>query len=190
MNRIVLPALLLVALVLAAPASATTPKQFRAQIATQKAKVAALKKQLAATKAADAATIAGLNGQITTLTTQVATVNGQLSAANTASGTTIAGLNSTIAAQTAQITAQAQGGLAAVLAGNPTDLWNAVISIWQVFPMLPPSGFCGLRQAQQLLRRHGPQHRDIHVRRRHELLTHRHPGSGSARRGLTPRGRV
>ena len=140
-------AVLALVLAIGVSAQAATPKQ---QLKAQKAKVAKLQAQLAKVKKDDAAKIAGLNaqvasltGQVATLNGQVATVTGQLTAAGTASSTTIAGLNGTIAALNTKVTQQAQGGLAAVLAGNPTDLWNAVLAIWQVFPLQPPTEFCG-----------------------------------------------
>jgi hypothetical protein len=150
MKRTMIVVITALALGVAAPAHATTPKQFRAQVAAQKAKVATLKKQLAAAKKADAKTITGLKGQVTTLTTQVSTVTGQLAAANTASGTTIAGLNSTIAALNSKISAQVQGGLAAVLAGNTSDLFNAVAAIWQAFPFQPPAEICGFDKSNDI----------------------------------------
>lgn len=142
-RRLPILAALALALIVAAPATATTPKQFRAQVAAQKAKVAKLTKQLAAAKKTDATTITGLQGQVTTLT-------GQLASANGTSATAIAGLNTQVAQLTAQVAAQAQGGLAAVLNGSTSDLFAAVVAIWQVFPFQPPADICGFDKSDDI----------------------------------------
>jgi hypothetical protein len=96
------------ALVVAAPAGASTPAQ---QLRAQKVKYAKLQGQFAKLLKADAAKIATLNGQVVTLK--------------------------------GQVTAQSQGGLAAVLAGTPDDMWAAVTALWTAFPKEPDTAFCG-----------------------------------------------
>lgn len=155
MNR-VLVLVVLVLVVVVPAAGAATPRQQVARLQAQLAKVkrtdaaaiAKLKKTNAATVTglqtqvtglqAQVATIAGLNASITTLTADKATLAAQAG-----------GLSTQVVQLTAQVTAQAQGGLAAVLAGNPLDLWNAVTAIWQVFPN-ETSTLCGYQKSNYL----------------------------------------
>ena len=44
---------------------------------------------------------------------------------------------------TAQVSQQSQTGLAAVLAGSPDDLWNAVVAIYAKFPTMTIDQLCG-----------------------------------------------
>lgn len=137
-------ALLAFALVVAVPASAATPK---ATVKAQRATIAKLKAQLAKVKRDDAATITGLKDQVSKLTTSNTTLTGQASATailNSGKDTTIASLQTQNATLTAQVSAQAAGGLAATLAGSPTDLWNAIAAIYGVFPN---SSGCGLSKS-------------------------------------------
>ena len=126
-----IPVVLALALVVAAPVSAaTTPNAIlKSQLRVQKAKVAKLKSELAGART----TITTLNGQVATLTSQ-ASATAILSSGKDA---TIAGLQT----QNATLT---QGGLAAVLAGSPTDLWNAIAAI---YPLMPHSSGCGLSKS-------------------------------------------
>lgn len=135
MRRHTFAAIVLALFVVTPAATAATPNAtLKAQVRVQKAKVAKLQKQLATTKRRDAAKIAGLNATITAGVASMATLNGQ-----------VAALTAKAAALTVQVTAQSQGGLAAVLAGNPDDLWNAVAAIWQVFPNV--GGICGYQKS-------------------------------------------
>lgn len=72
-----------------------------------------------------------------------AKLQGQLAKVKKADAATIAMLNGQVATLTAKVTAQASGGLAAVLAGNPDDMWAAVNAIWAAFPKMPSDQFCG-----------------------------------------------
>ena len=131
-------------LAVAAPASAATPNAvLKSQLRAQKAKVAKLTKQLGTAKT----TIRTLNGQVATLTTQNTTLTGEASASvilNSGKDATITSLQTQNATLTAQVSAQAAGGLAATLAGSPTDLWNAIAAI---YPYFPNSSGCGLSKS-------------------------------------------
>jgi hypothetical protein len=137
---------LVLAVTFTSAASAATPqqtvKQLRAQLAsvtksrnTLKATVARdksayqLEVQLLALATNDAA------GTHTALTAMTSDRDAQAAALSTA--------NATVGALQGQVAAQAQGGAASVIAGGPNAMWAAVVAIWQAFPVLPPSGFCG-----------------------------------------------
>jgi hypothetical protein len=99
------------ALAVASPAGATTPKiaKLEAQLQGQKLKTEALAARLATLKQVDAANFRKLHA-------------------------TLAQREGVIAARDAQITQQAKGALPAVLAGNASDLFAAVAAIWRAFP--------------------------------------------------------
>jgi hypothetical protein len=138
---------LLVAVV--SSASAGTPNPLKRQLRLEKAKVAkltrvnvanstliaSLKKKLSA----DGATIDKLNKQLGTDPTD-STAPGDPTASD---ADTIAALRAQVATLTTQVQQQSQAGLAAVLAGSPDDLWNAVVAIYAKFPTLPDDQQCG-----------------------------------------------
>jgi hypothetical protein len=43
----------------------------------------------------------------------------------------------------ATIATQAAGGTGAIIAGGPDAMWNAVVAIWAMFPMLAVDSHCG-----------------------------------------------
>jgi excisionase family DNA binding protein len=73
-----------------------------------------------------------MNRQLRAQKLKVAKLSGQLAQAN-----------SQVVVLKAQASAQAQGGLSAVLAGSPDDMWASVQAIWQAFPLMPSGTFCG-----------------------------------------------
>ena len=88
---------------------------------TPRAKIASLEKQLAAAKKQ----------------------NARLEARNTALSGLYATEKSWFANAEATIATQAAGGTAAVIAGGPDAMWNAVVAIWGVFPSLAVDSHCG-----------------------------------------------
>lgn len=75
---------------------------------------------------------AALKAQLRTQKLKVAKLTGQLALAN-----------GQVVKLKAQVSAQAAGGLQAILAGSPDDMWSAVAAIWQVFPQMPDASYCG-----------------------------------------------
>ena len=142
----------LVALVVAvaSSASAGTPNPLKRQLRLEKAKVAKLTRLNAANSTliaslkkklnADGDTIDKLNKQLGTDPTDSTAPPSDSSGSDAA---TIAALKAQVAALTAQVQQQSQAGLAAVLAGTPDDLWNAVVAIYAKFPTLPADQQCG-----------------------------------------------
>lgn len=133
-------ALILVALACACgTANAATPQQtihqLRAQLAAAKSLGAKQKKQMAALTGQLGAAKSTLATSQSALTAMTADRDAQ--ASNAAAG------SATITALQGQVAAQAQGGASAVIAGGPAAMWAAIQSIWQAFPLLPPSAYCG-----------------------------------------------
>jgi hypothetical protein len=154
--------LIALAIVLALPsaASAATPqqtiKQLRAQLATSKSLVAKQKKQITSLTAQRDGFDAQLQTTKASLATTQAALGGvtadrdaQAAGLSTATAT-IGALQVQIGGLQAQVAAQAQGGAAAVIAGGPNAMWAAIVAIWQAFPMLPPSGFCGYDKSNSI----------------------------------------
>ena len=152
MNRIAAVSTLIISTALCgaplASQAASPNAVLKAQLRTQKAKVAKLQAQLAKTKRQDAATITGLKTQAGTIPGLNATIAG-LTADKATLGSQVTTLTTQVTTLNAQITQQAQGGLAAVLAGNPNDWWNAVTAIWQVFPNQTTT-LCGYQKQNYL----------------------------------------
>jgi uncharacterized phage infection (PIP) family protein YhgE len=151
MKRLLVSAGLLALLVaVAGSASAGTPNPLKRQLRLEKTKVAklsrlnatnstliaSLKKKLTA----DGDTIDKLNKQLGTDPSTSTTAPSDPSATD---AETIAALKAQVATLTAQVAAQSQAGLAAVLAGNPDDLWNAVVAIYAKFPSMTADQLCG-----------------------------------------------
>jgi hypothetical protein len=130
-------------------ASAGTPNPLKRQLRSEQAKVARLTRLNAANStliaslkkklAADGDTIDKLNKQLGTDPTN-STAPGDPSATD---AQTIAALKAQVATLTAQVAQGSQAGLAAVLAGSPDDLWNAIVAIYAKFPSLPVDQPCG-----------------------------------------------
>ena len=133
MKRTLIAAVILFSLSATPAIADPTLKQ---QLAAQKAKVAKLQGQLAKAEAAAKSRHRKDTRTITTLSQDRA--DDLVLAAKR---------DDQILALTAQVTRQAQGGVAAVLAGSPTDLWNAVGAIWQAFPKLASGQSCGYDKA-------------------------------------------
>jgi hypothetical protein len=139
------------ALIIPTAATAATPNAvLKSQLRVQKAKVAKLKRDLSETKkdlswyTGQVTTLMDKNSTLTTQNSTLTTQNLQISTLGTQNATlstTNATLTTQNAALSAQVSAQAAGGLSAVLAGSPTDLWNAIVAI---YPLMPnSSGLCG-----------------------------------------------
>ena len=138
-----------VAVAVTSSASTGTPKPPAAQLRLQKAQIARLTRAhtadatlIAALKrklAGDGDTVDKLNAKLGENATAIHDLGTKLAAAN-ASVATLSGQVTTL---TSQVSQQAQGGLAAVLAGSPDDLWNAVVAIYARFPTLPADQVCG-----------------------------------------------
>jgi hypothetical protein len=56
----------------------------------------------------------------------------------------------------ATIAAQASGGTAAIIAGGPDAMWNAVEAIWAMFPMLAVDSHCGYTKSTSTTGGTGP----------------------------------
>jgi hypothetical protein len=101
---------------------------------TPRAQIASLKKQLAAAKRAN---------------TKRETQNAKLSGLYATEQSRFKQAEATIAAQ-------ASGGTAAVIAGGPDAMWNAVIAIWAVFPTLAVDSHCGYTKSSSTTGGTGP----------------------------------
>lgn len=115
------------ALVVAAPAGASTPKQ---QVKAQKVTIAKLKAQLATAKT----TITTLNGQSVTLTASFAKAQTDLATRTAERDTANASL-------TAQVALTSQAAAGAITGLSPAQLWGLIGAI---YPLMPNSGLCGL----------------------------------------------
>jgi hypothetical protein len=67
---------------------------------------------------------------------QIASLKQQLAAAKKTNSKLEAHAEATIATQ-------ASGGTAAIIAGGPDAMWNAVVTIWAMFPILTVDSHCG-----------------------------------------------
>jgi hypothetical protein len=136
MKRILVSALLLLSLSASPALAGPTLKQ---QLAAEKAKVAKLQRQFEHVKMA-------------------ARAKRQADAAETASWqrgqredlVVIGRLQSDNRALQAQITAQANGGVEAVLASGQTNMWEALKAIWQAFPQFAAGQTCGFDKSASL----------------------------------------
>ena len=72
-----------------------------------------------------------------------AKLQGQFAKLKKADAATIATLNGQVVTLTGRITAQSQGGLAAVLAGSPDDMWPPSPRSGRRSPKEPDTAFCG-----------------------------------------------
>jgi hypothetical protein len=54
------------------------------------------------------------------------------------------------------IAAQAPGGTAAIIAGGPDAMWNAVVAIWAAFPSLAVDSHCGYTKTSSTTGGTGP----------------------------------
>jgi hypothetical protein len=54
------------------------------------------------------------------------------------------------------IATQASGGTAAIIAGGPTAMWNAVVAIWGMFPILTVDSHCGYTKTSSTTGGPGP----------------------------------
>ena len=88
---------------------------------TPRAQIASLKQQLAAAKKANA---------------RLETQNAKLSGLYATEQSWFKQAEVTIASQ-------ASGGTAAIIAGGPDAMWNAVAAIWAMFPILAVDSHCG-----------------------------------------------
>jgi hypothetical protein len=88
---------------------------------TPQAQIASLKRQLAAAKKTN---------------TRLEAQNARLSALYTTEQSWFTHAEATIATQ-------ASGGTAAIIAGGPDAMWNAVVAIWAMFPILAVDSHCG-----------------------------------------------
>jgi hypothetical protein len=134
---------LAVLLAVGVSAEGSTPS---AALKAQKAKVAKLQAQLAKVKKTDAARIATLKGQVTTLTTANTQLTGQVATLTTQS----TGLQGQVTTLNGQLAAGAAGGTAAIIAAGPAAEWTAVVSMWNVFPMLTGGAFCGFDKSSNI----------------------------------------
>jgi hypothetical protein len=82
-----------------------------------------------------------LKAQLRAQKLKVAKLTGQLAKVKATDAATITTLNAKVLALTSQVTAQAQGGLAAVLAGSPDDMWAATVALWTAFPKRPDNAY-------------------------------------------------
>ncbi|HEY1478456.1 MAG TPA: hypothetical protein VGF46_00410 [Gaiellales bacterium] len=97
---------------------------------------------------------------------QIASLKKQLAAAKTtdlklrAQNAKLAGLYATERTWFAQaektIAAQAPGGTAAIIAGGPDAMWNAVVAIWAMFPILTIDSHCGYTKTSSTTGGPGP----------------------------------
>jgi hypothetical protein len=101
---------------------------------TPQAKIASLEKELAAAK----------------------TTNTRLEARNTRLSGLYASEKSWFTNAEATIATQASGGTAAIIAGGPDAMWNAVVAIWAVFPTLAVDSHCGYTKSSSTTGGSGP----------------------------------
>jgi hypothetical protein len=101
---------------------------------TPQAQIASLKKQLAAAKRANA---------------KLATQNAKLSRLYATERSWFKHAEETIATQAA-------GGTAAIVAGGPDAMWNAVVAIWAMFPILAVDSHCGYTKSSSTTGTTGP----------------------------------
>ena len=101
---------------------------------TPRAQITSLKKQLAAAKRA----------------------NAKLEARNAKLSGLYATEQSWFTQAEATIAAQASGGTAAVIAGGPDAMWNAVVAIWAMFPTLAVDSHCGYTKSSSTTGGTGP----------------------------------
>jgi hypothetical protein len=101
---------------------------------TPQVQIAALKKQLAAAKKANAK-----------LETQNVKLNGLYATEQ-----------SWFKNAEATIATQASGGTGAIIAGGPDAMWNAVVAIWAMFPILAVDSHCGYTKTSSTTGGTGP----------------------------------
>ena len=101
---------------------------------TPQAQIASLKKQLAAAKR----------------------TNTRLEAQNAKLSTLYATEQSWFKQAESTIAAQASGGTAAIIAGGPDAMWNAVVAIWGMFPILAVDSHCGYTKTSSTTGGTGP----------------------------------
>jgi hypothetical protein len=101
---------------------------------TPQAQIASLEKQLAAAKRAN---------------TRLASENAKLSRLYATERSWFKHAEETIATQ-------ASGGTAAIIAGGPDAMWNAVVAIWAMFPILAVDSHCGYTKASSTTGTTGP----------------------------------
>jgi hypothetical protein len=101
---------------------------------TPRAQIASLKKQLAASKKTN---------------TRLETRNAKLSGLYATEQSWFKHAEATIAAQ-------ASGGTAAIIAGGPDAMWNAVVAIWAMFPILAVDSHCGYTKSNSTTGGTGP----------------------------------
>jgi hypothetical protein len=56
----------------------------------------------------------------------------------------------------ATIVSQASGGTAAIIGGGPDAMWNAVVAIWAMFPILTVDSHCGYTKTSSTTGGTGP----------------------------------
>ena len=101
---------------------------------TPQAQIASLKKQLAAAKKTNA---------------RLETQNAKLSGLYATEQSWFKQAEATIATQ-------ASGGTAAIIAGGPDAMWNAVVAIWGMFPILAVDSHCGYTKSSSTTGGTGP----------------------------------
>jgi hypothetical protein len=134
-------------------ASGATPQQTIKQLRAQLASVTKAKNTLKQTVTRDKTAYQLEAGRLALAANDAAATHTALASMTgdrDAQATNLATANATIGGLQAQIAAQAQGGGAAVIAGGPNAMWAAIISIWQAFPMQPPSGYCGYDKSNSI----------------------------------------
>jgi hypothetical protein len=101
---------------------------------TPQTQIASLKKQLAAAKKTN---------------TRLETQNAKLSHLYATEQSWFKQAETTIAAQAA-------GGTTAIIAGGPDAMWNAVVAIWAMFPILAVDSHCGYTKSTSTTGGTGP----------------------------------
>jgi hypothetical protein len=97
--------------------------------------------------------------QIASLKTQLAAAkktNSKLEAQNSKLSSLYATERSWFKQAEATIAAQAPGGTAAIIAGGPDAMWNAVVAIWAMFPSLAVDSHCGYTKSSSTTGGTGP----------------------------------
>jgi hypothetical protein len=106
---------------------------------TPQTRIASLKQQLAAAKKTN---------------TRLKTQNAKLSGLYAAEQSWFKQAEATIATQ-------ASGGTAAIIAGGPDAMWNAVVAIWGAFPILAVDSHCGYTKSSSTTGVTGPSFHDL-----------------------------